>query len=162
MIYSRFLHTEVQQPPNEYGEGAYAVFSTQQPCAIHFNLMDEICIQTFAVLWGESTDGRLIHLIEKAIVRSVLSPVKLLHASEGTVMVVHDSRMSGSALTDLDEMWQEVCSEVHYGEWTVEIISEVDVGMLSKGGRVLRKYGPGILIQYELGITEFTFDASVC
>ncbi|MBH3469942.1 hypothetical protein [Pseudomonas putida] len=157
MIYSRFLYTEHEDPPGENGEGAFTIFSTQQINDRHLNLMDEICIQRFAVLWDKVKDTRIIDLIERSIVQGVLSPVKLLHASKGTLMVVYDHRIVQSVKEDLEEAWQDLAGEVMYYEWTAELIPDSKAGSLACGGRILRQNGPTILLN-DLGITEFTRD----
>lgn len=78
--------------------------------------MDEVCIQTFAVLWDTVKDTRIIDLIERSIVQGVLSPVKLLHASKGTLMVVYDHRIAQSVKEDLEEAWQDLAGAVMYDE----------------------------------------------
>ena len=90
MIYSRLLYTEHEQPPKDNGEGAYTIFSTQQPTDINFMPLDVVCIQRFAVLWNETRDMRLIALIEQSIIIAQLSPVKLLHVAEGMLIIVYD------------------------------------------------------------------------
>jgi hypothetical protein len=157
MIYSRFLYTEHENPAAEDGEGAFTIFSTQQLNDRNFNLLDEVCIQTFAVLWDEVQDTRVIDLIERALVRGALSPVKLLHASKGTLMVVYDHRIAKSVKEDLETTWQLLAGEVMYDEWAAELIPDSKAGSIKCGGRILRQNGPAILLN-DLGVTEFTRD----
>ena len=80
MIYSRLLYIEHEHSHDEHGEGGYTVFSTQQSKGINFMPLDVLSMQTFAVLWWDTPDTRVIYLIEMAIITGELSPVKLLHA----------------------------------------------------------------------------------
>lgn len=149
MIYSRLLYTEHEDPAGKNGEDAFTIFSTQQINDRNLNFMDEVCIQTFAVLWDKVKDTRIIDLIERSIVQGVLSPVKLLHASKGTLMVVYDHQIVQSVKLDLEEAWQDLASGVMYDEWTAELIPDSKAGSEAYGGRILRD---------DLGITELTRD----
>ena len=157
MIYSRLLYTEHEDPGNEAGEGAFTIFSTQQLTDSHFHFMDAVCIQTFAVLWEGVKDTRVIDLIERSIIKGALSPVKLLHASKGTLMVVYDHKIAESVRETLDDAWQDLAGEVMYDEWTAELIPDSQAGSIAHGGRILRQHAPAILLN-NLGITEFTPD----
>ena len=109
LIYSRLLFTEYEQPHNEHGEGAYTIFSTQQLMDINYIPLDFVCIQKFAVLWEGSIDTRIIYLIEQSIIIVQLSPVKLLHASEGTLTIVYDYRLDGDAYEAFQECLRRFC-----------------------------------------------------
>lgn len=158
MIYSRMLYTEHQNPPNEYGEGAYTVFSTQQSMDINCMPYGDVCMQKFAVLWEGKPDTRVIDLIEQAIVMMKLSPVKLLHASKGTLFIAYDSELDEEQLEEFQEAWGDIASGVLYDSWTTVFIKDKNVGHGLDGGRLFRKYVPGILAADELGITEYTSD----
>ncbi|MGE8437230.1 MAG: hypothetical protein ACN6P2_11895 [Pseudomonas palmensis] len=155
MIYSRFLYTEYEMLQSEIGEGAFTVFSTQQPFDLKLKPVKEVCIQTFAVLWGKVIDTRLISAIEKSIVRGVLSPVRLLHASECVLMVIYDYRVDEATIGILEHAWQTIASEVLYEEWTAELMPEGSAGSLSKGGQILRRYGDDMLADPSLDIDRY-------
>lgn len=158
MIYSRFLYTEYEMLQSEIGEGAFTVFSTQQPFDLKLKPVKEVCIQTFAVLWGKVIDTRLISAIEKSIVRGVLSPVRLLHASECVLMVIYDYRVDEATIGILEHAWKKIAREVLYEEWTTELISESSVGSVSKDGRIFRTYGDDMLADPSLGIDRYEDD----
>lgn len=101
---------------SEVGGKAFTVFSTQQPLDLRLKPVKQIYIQTFAVLWGHAIDTRLISAIEKSIFLGVLSPVRLLHASEGTLMVIYNHRIDEAILGILEHAWQKIASEVLYDE----------------------------------------------
>jgi len=158
MIYSRFLHTEFEQAPNDDREGAYSIFSTQQSINYDLTHLKTTHIQTFAVLWDDSIDTRLINLIEKSIIQRALSPVKLLHVSKGTMMVVFDKNISLEIRQKLDEIWQDLSARALYDDWTAELISEAEVENATSGGPALRTYAQAILKHHDLGIKEFTLE----
>lgn len=91
MIYSRFLYTEFEQPHKDDGEGGYTIFSTPQSWGADAIGEHRVGILNFAVLWDGEPDTRVIYLVEQAIVRDVMAPVRLLHAHEGTLTVVYEN-----------------------------------------------------------------------
>lgn len=156
MIYSRLLYTEHEQPHDEYGEGGYTVFSTQQSKGINFMPLDVSSVQKFAVLWWNTPDTRVIHLIEEAIITEQLSPVKLLHASKGTLVIVYDSNLANEHYEDFKASWEDIASYALYDSWTALLIKESEIAFDFDGGRLFRTYAPEILATNTLGIVEFT------
>ncbi|MDR6929549.1 hypothetical protein [Pseudomonas sp. BE134] len=158
MIYSRWLYTEHEHPHNNDGEGAYTIFSTQQLFGADCMPLDVMCIQKFAVLWEDQPDTRVIDLIEQSIILAILSPVKLLHASKGMLVVVYDSTLVGENYELFHLAWADIASSVMYEEWTVLLINDTNAGFGFDGGRIFRKFARGILDNSDIGITEFTRD----
>lgn len=158
MIYSRLLYTEHEQPHNKHGEGGYTVFSTQQSKGIDFMPLDVLSLQTFAVLWWDTPDTRVIYLIEMAIITGQLSPVKLLHASKGTLVIVYDDDLADEKYGDFKAAWDDIASYALYDEWNAIVIKESEIAFDLDGGRLFRKYAPEILAANTLGIVEFTSD----
>lgn len=158
MNYSRMLYTEYEHPHNEHGEGGYTVFSTQQSMGVNFTPLDVLSMQTFAVLWWDSPDTRVVHLIEKAIIEGQLSPVKLLHSSKGTLVVVYDDALADENYEEFKAAWDDVASYALYDEWTAILIKESEIAFDLDGGRLFRTYAPEILAANTLGIEEFTSD----
>jgi len=158
MIYSRLLYTEHEQPHNDKGEGAYTIFSTQQLFGADCMPLESVCIQKFAVLWEDQPDTRVIDLIEQSIILTILSPVKLLHASEGMLVVVYDSTLVGESFELFHLAWEKIAASVMYEEWTVLLIKDTKAGFGHDGGRIFRKFARGILDDHDIGITEFTPD----
>lgn len=114
MIYSRLLYTEHEQPHNDDGEGAYTIFSTQQLFGADCMPLEAVCIQKLAVLWEDQPDTRVIDLIEQSIILVILSPVKLLHASEGMLVVVYDSTLVGENFELFHLAWAKIAAGVMY------------------------------------------------
>lgn len=158
MIYSRWLYTEHEQPHNDDGEGAYTIFSTQQLFGADCMPLDVVCIQKFAVLWEGLPDTRVIDLIEQSIILAILSPVKLLHASKGMLVVVYDSTLVGENYELLHLAWAKIAASAMYDEWTVLLIKDTDAGCGHDGGRIFRKFAREILDNNEIGISDFTSD----
>lgn len=158
MIYSRLLYTEHEQPHNDDGEGAYTIFSTQQLFGSDCIPSGDMSVQKFAVLWDGQPDTRVIDLIEQSIMLTILSPVKLLNASKGTLVVVHDSKLIGENYKLFCLVWEKIAAGVMYDEWTVHFIKDTDAGFGLGGGRILRQFARSILESNELGIMEFTPD----
>ncbi|MFI3046588.1 hypothetical protein [Pseudomonas coronafaciens] len=158
MIYSRLLYTEHEQPHNDHGEGAYTIFSTQQLFGPDCAPIGDMCIQKFAVLWEGQPDTRVIDLIEQSIMVTTLSPVKLLNASKGTLVVVHDSKLVGENYKLFCLVWEKIAAGVMYDEWTVLFVKDTGAGLGLAGGRIFRQFARGILENNEIGIVEFTPD----
>jgi hypothetical protein len=158
MIYSRFLYTELEQPHDDDGEGGYTIFSTPQSWAADAIGEHRVGILNFAVLWDGKPDTRVIYLIERAIVRDVMGPVKLVHACEGTLSVVYESLDEDFNDEAFLAVWTDIGSDVQWDDWTVELIAECVVGHVLFGGRLLRNYAPGIMANHKLGISFYTED----
>lgn len=114
MIYSRWLYTEHEQPHNDDGEGAYTIFSTQQLFGVDCMPLEVVCIQRFVVLWEGQPDTRVIDLIEQSIALAVLSPVKLLHAFKGMLVVVYDSVLVGETYKLFHLAWAKIAAGALY------------------------------------------------
>lgn len=151
------LYTEYERPHNEHGEGGHTVFSTQQSKDINFTPLDILSMQTFAALWCYSPDTRVVHLIEKAIIERQLSPVKLLHSSKGTLVVVYDA-LADENYEEFKAAWDDIASYALYDEWTAIVIKESEIAFDLDAGRIFRTYAPEILAANTLGIVEFTSD----
>lgn len=158
MIYSRWLYTEHEQPHDDHLEGAYTIFSTQQLFGADCIPLEAMCIQKYAVLWEDQPDTRVIDLIEQSIVLTTLSPVKLLHASEGMLVVVYDSALTGENYKLFHLVWEKITAGVMYDDWTLLLIKDTSAGLGFDGGRIFRKFARGILDNSDIGITEFTRD----
>ncbi|MEE4622347.1 hypothetical protein V2L00_01380 [Pseudomonas alliivorans] len=156
--YSRLLYTEHEQPHNDDGEGAYTIFSTQQLFGADCVPLGDMSVQKFAVLWEGQPDTRLIDLIEQSIMLTILSPVRLLNASKGTLVVVHDSKLVGENYKLFCLVWEKIAAGVMYDEWTVLFVKDIDAGLGLLGGRIFRQFAREILDNNELGIVEFTPD----
>ncbi|MBF4559224.1 hypothetical protein H7698_24390 [Pseudomonas sp. p50] len=158
MIYSRLLYTEHEHPHNEHGEGAYTIFSTQQTRNVNSLPLSAVCIQKFAVLWEGRPDTRVIDLIEESIVKGVLAPVKLLHASEGTLFIAYDSMLDDGHYEGFVNAWADIASGALYDCWTPLSIVDLKVTNRVESCRLFRNYAPEILENNVLGITDFTSD----
>jgi hypothetical protein len=158
MIYSRLLYTEHEQPHNDDGEGAYTIFSTQQLFGPDCVPLGDMKVQKFAVLWEGQPDTRVIDLIEQSIMLTILSPVRLLNASKGTLVVVHDSKLVGENYKLFCLVWEKIAAGVMYDEWTVLFVKDTGTGFGLVGGRIFREFARGILDSNEIGIVEFTPD----
>jgi hypothetical protein len=115
-------------------------------------------MQKFAVLWWDSPDTRVIYLIEMAIITGQLSPVKLLHASKGMLVIVYDDDLADEKYEDFKAAWDDIASYALYDSWTAILIKEREIAFDLDGGRLFRKYAPEILATNTLGIIKFTSD----
>ncbi|WP_231981947.1 hypothetical protein [Pseudomonas poae] len=100
----------------------------------------------------------MIDLIEQSITLAVLSPVKLLHASKGTLVVVYDSMFVGVTYKLFHLAWAKIAAGALYENWTVLLVKDKDVGRGVDGGRIFRHFARDILDNSKVGIAEFTRD----
>lgn len=140
------------------GEGGYGIFSTQQLFGADCMPLGTVCIQKFAVLWEDKPDTTVIALIEQAIILAILSPVKLLHASKGMLVVVYDSAFVGENFKLFHLAWEKIAAGVMYGEWTELLIKDTEAGHDFDGGRIFRSFARSILDNNEIGISDFSPD----
>ena len=110
------------------------------------------------MLWEGQPDTRLIDLIEQAIILTILSPVKILNASKGTLVIVYDSKLVGKNYMLFRMTWEKIAAEVMHDEWTALFIKDTDAGLGLDGVRIFRKFSRGILDNNLIGIVEFTPD----
>lgn len=120
--------------------------------------LEVVCIQRFVVLWEGQPDTRVIDLIEQSITLAVLSPVKLLHASKGMLVVVYYSVLVGETYKLFHLAWAKIAAGAWYENWTVLLIKDTDAGRGVDGGRIFRHLARDILDDSEVGIAEFTRD----
>ena len=120
--------------------------------------LSAVCIQKFAVLWEGRPDTRAIDLIEESIVKGVLAPVKLLHASEGTLFIAYDSMLDDGHYEGFVNAWADIASGALYDCWTPLFIVDLKVTNRVESCRLFRNYAPEILENNVLGITDFTSD----
>ncbi|KTB56382.1 hypothetical protein AO066_05215 [Pseudomonas fluorescens] len=158
MIFSRALQVEFECSHNSDGEGAYTVFNVIQPLLINYKPANEIMIQTFAILWTDSPDTRLIAMIEQALIIGALPPVKLLHASKGELSIIYNKKLKGRDFTRFRDAWTDIALGVWYDEWTAEFIKEDSAIITWDKGRLLRAFAPAILDKHDLGSKPFTGD----
>ena len=158
MIYSRLLYTEHEHPHDEHGEGAYTIFSTQQTRDVNSMPLSAVSLQRFSVLWEGRPDTRVIDLIEEGIIKGALAPVKLLHASEGTLFIAYDSMLDDGHYEEFVNAWADIASGGLYDCWTAIFIVDLDVTNRVESCRLFRNYAPEIVENNVLGITDFTSD----
>ena len=154
MIYSRVLHTEYEHPADECGEGGYSVFTVVQPYKLNLKRSKHVCVQTFAILWKDSVDTRLIYIVEQALNAGILPPVKLLYAAKGNLHVVYSSDLDVDDYTKLHQGWSKLGLGVWYDQWIAQFFNESET-VQEMGNSFLRRIHC-ILQQHKLGIQPFT------
>lgn len=91
---------------------------------------------------GGIPDTQVIYLIEQAIIKEILAPVKLLHVSEGTLVIAYDSELNERQYKKFVTAWEYIASFVIYESWTVIFIMDIVVDETCESGSVFRKYAP--------------------
>jgi hypothetical protein len=157
MTYSRFFYTEYESPfKNDNDEGRFAIFSTPQFLTPSLGFRKEVGLQRFAVLWDGIPDKQLIQIIEEAIAARVMSPVRVLHVSEGRLEIIADRNLSGDKKKAFEYAWRALAGKAMMGAWTAAVFTEGEMRPAVDGGRLLRSYAPEILKYGALGIQNYS------
>lgn len=114
------------EPVGQLGRGAhYSVLKAIQWKDIRREALVLPLMQTFAVLWDEDHDERVISVIESAYLNDLLSPVLFIGERKASLtVVVHDDYALGAEhkLSKFQEAWQVACSSTLLDYWDVEVV----------------------------------------
>lgn len=134
MNYSKFFHTEYdeQSPIGKIGRGAhYSVLSTLQQRDEHLNFMSESKIQRIGLIWDEDHDDRIIEVLERALVKGILSPVRFIGERKGGVTIIVDKNNAQARHPAFRKTWESICNSVDSDSWAFSIETiENDTGMI--------------------------------
>lgn len=152
---SRFFFSEHDLLDRKTGRLVGSIYSTHQFMDSCTNFRMSTAVQTFAVLWdSDGTDTRVFNVIEEAIAFEVLSPVLLIHHSEGLLTLLVDPAFRG--LTDrFEEAWQLIAANVICDSWGLRILHPQDIKPHTEG-RQFREFAESILGAEALGIEDIS------
>ncbi|KAB0483813.1 hypothetical protein SAMN04490202_0816 [Pseudomonas reinekei] len=158
MQYSRFFYTEYQSSLDAKEEGAFTILSMPQSREVNFHLRPTVGLQRIAILWDDGIDTRVFELMERAFVINALSPVKLLHASEGLLQVLTDQRLSVKNRDVFEALWADLAAGVIFDAWALSVFPEDKIFNPSDGGRIFRNHSKDIVSTQELGIIDYSYN----
>lgn len=158
MNYSKVLHIVHEEPMNDYAEGAYTVFSAIHCFNVNLTPEPRVFIQNLAVFWNDRVDIRIIGMIERGLIQGVLSPVKLLSVTKGTLNILYDSSISRNAQIRFEQTWSEIARKAWGEVWIASFISETQLRDIDVRNTDFAIYADDIICSHGLGIGEFKGD----
>jgi len=158
MNYSKVLYIVHEQPMNDYVEGAYTVFSATHCFNVNLTPEPRVFTKNLAVLWNDRVDIRVIGLIERGLIRGVLSSVKLLSVTGSTLNILYDSSISRNAQIRFEQAWSEIARKAWADVWIASIISETQLRAINIRNTDFAIYADDINCSHGLGIGEFKGD----
>ena len=130
-----------------------SIYCTHQHFDLSLERLPAGCLQSFAILWDDNgIDSRVHESVEGAIMRGVMSPVHIIHHSEGTLTIVLNPGTRFTQATDFTETWVEIARNVACDDWVLRIIRSADLSNPLLEGRILRNFGPIIQSMEPLGL----------
>ncbi|MDW8843638.1 hypothetical protein [Pseudomonas fluorescens] len=115
-------------------------------------------IQNLAVFWNDRVDIRIIGMIQRGLIQGVLSPVKLLSVTEGTLNILYDSSISRTAQIRFEQTWSEIARKAWGDEWIASFISETQLRDINVRNTDFAIYADDIICSHGLGVGEFKSD----
>lgn len=158
MNHSKVLHIVHEEPMNDYSEGAYTVFSATHCFNVNLAPEPRVFSQNLAVLWNDRIDVHIIGMIEKGLIQGVLSPVKLLSVTEGTLNILYDSSISKNAQIRFEQTWSEIARKAWGDVWIASFISETQLRDIDLRNNDFAIYADYIICSHGLGIGELKGD----
>ncbi|KHK65897.1 hypothetical protein [Pseudomonas frederiksbergensis] len=143
---------------NDYSEGAYTVLSATHCFNVNLAPEPRVFIQNLAVLWNDRIDVHIIGMIEKGLIQGVLSPVKLLSVTEGTLNILYDSSISKNAQIRFEQTWSEIARKAWGDVSIASFISETQLRDIDLRNNDFAIYADYIICSHGLGIGEFKGD----
>ena len=157
MIYSRFLYTEYEGPLTSHrGDYLYVVMSTPQSHTPALGVRKSVGLQRFAVIWSGEPDLRVINLIEEAIVARVISPVKILHPTNGRLDIIVDQNLSAEKLKAFVYVWGSLVRKISKNEWNLVVTIEGQLTSTSSEASTLTTHYQEVLNTFELGVQDYS------
>lgn len=153
MNYSRILKVEHDEPRDKDGEGAYTVFTLVQPFQLDLKIADRVFFQTFAILWNDEPDPRIIEVVETGLLQGILSPIKLLRAAELILYIVYSNDINSKAQSLFEERWGDIAQRFN---WLAHFIPELQVSMPNTGDHAFSQFADEVLFSHSIGLWEVT------
>ncbi|PMX02340.1 hypothetical protein C1X59_08445 [Pseudomonas sp. FW215-R2] len=151
---SRLFFAEHDLIDRKDGNLVASIYSTYQALEANFGFREQAGIQTFAILWGQNGfDSRLIRIVEKGIIESVLSPVQLIHHSNGLLTIILNPAFRRHP-NDFVDAWQEIALNAAYDNLELRCMYEKD-NRLYNDGRLLHDQVKSIIATEILDILDY-------
>lgn len=129
------------------------MFTLIQPFHLNLQIANHVCFQTFATLWNDEPDTRILEVIEKGLLQGILPPVKLLRLAGEILHVVYSSDIHCDAQTLFEDKWAETAKEFN---WFVNFIPELQASIVNTGDRAFVNFADEILFSHSIGLWELT------
>lgn len=164
--YSPYFKTvyDEQAPVGKLGRGThYSILSAVQWKSPLYKNLSCPNIHTFAVLWDEDHDERVMNVLEVAYMSNLMPAVKIVGERKGSLFVVFDSCLKTLGKTVLEPMfkeWYRICQAGYADDvWHFEYGFDDNpalTGIIHDNGEKVNLYLANIANLWPLGQSEYS------
>lgn len=117
-------------PIGRFGYGThYSVLSAVQWMDKYKKQLQLPCIQNFAIIWDEDHDERIIDVIERAYMSTMLAPLLFIGERKASLTAIVNNEfreLTQNDQTSYIRAWQDICNKVyensrHSDSWVFEL-----------------------------------------
>lgn len=153
MKYSPILQVQYENI-GEHSDGVdYTIFNLVQPFNCSLGKAENVCIQSFAVIWSDRKNLEVIKIIERALIDGVLAPVMILKLSISSLHVVYCSTVDDPRFFSA---WCEIPWKVRHETVPVEFSNILEIHSDSSCDSDFRVDARFVCENHSLGIRPFT------
>jgi hypothetical protein len=163
--YSPFFKTvyDEQSPVGHLGRGThYSILSAVQWKSSLYTNHPSPKIHTFAILWDEDHDERVLNVLEVAYMSNLMPAVKFVGERKGSLFVVFDSNLKSLGKTILEPMfkeWYRICQAGYADDvWSFEYGFDDDpalTGIINDRNEKVNLYLANIANLWPLGQSDY-------
>ncbi|NMX83612.1 hypothetical protein HBO10_29345 [Pseudomonas sp. WS 5503] len=162
MLYSRFLHTELESSCTADDKVlSYTIFSSSQPHTPALGFRKSVGLQRFAVIWDQEQDLRIISLIEEALAVRFFSPIKLLRLSKERLDIIVDQNLNDEKLKAFVFAWEKLIRKVAGSDWSLVVFTETQVHSPLDEIGMLDMFNQELMQRAKLGIEDYSPDLAL-
>ncbi|MGC2868955.1 hypothetical protein [Proteus vulgaris] len=164
--YSPYFKTvyDEKSPVGNLGRGAhYSILSAVQWKSALYKDLPNPNIHTFAVVWDEDHDERIMNVLEVAYMSNLMPAVKIVGERKGSLSVVFDSRLKTLDKTLLEPMfkeWFRICQAGYADDvWHFEYGFDDEpalTGIINDRNEKVNLYLANIANLWSLGQSEYS------
>ncbi len=165
LCYSPYFKTvyDEQSPVGNLGRGThYSILSAVQWKSPLYKNLSIPSIHTFAVVWDEDHDERVMYVLEVAYMLNLMPAVKIVGERKGSLSVVFDCSLKSLGKAILDPMfkeWNRICQAGYANDvWNFEFGFDDDpaaTGIISDDFEKVNIYLTNIANLWPLGHSAY-------
>ncbi|MBB3271402.1 hypothetical protein FHW75_002557 [Pseudomonas sp. OG7] len=146
MICTRTLKIEHEEPRNDRDEGAFTIMSTNSFPDRDYVKVDADGRHRFAILWnGKYNDNRIIDVIGDMSLYDSMGPLRLLHPSGRTLILVYAATLTDQEFNIFSEKVTGLASQPYVGAWKINYVSETEANSGLMNEHQFNNYAPYVL-----------------
>lgn len=151
-MHSTVFQVEHDQPADRFGEGAYTVLKISQPFKHTPTIPARGYSQTFAILWDNEVDNRLINFMEIALKKGSLEQIILIYAAEQCLHIIYNPHPDPEQHLLAAEQWESLISEYWGEDWIIWLYNLFEFDLHPSIDDYFNIFANDILDQHSLGI----------